>query len=138
MFETTVDDASKQLGLEQKVAETRRADADVRALLVLLVIARGVSGAIALLLGGNGGGGFLLDGLLILLLVVNKIVSVVSGRHGKINCQRERKSPWKTTDGRVCFSNIVRMPKKTEKTRMKRRATFSPPGIPSLLAGIIE
>lgn len=69
MLETTVANGAKQLGLQQKVAETGRVNTNVAALLVDVA----VGSELALLAGGGGGG---LVGANLLVGVVNEILLV--------------------------------------------------------------
>jgi len=72
MLETAVGNRAQEFGLQQKVAETCRMDADVGTLLVdILASGRGV----ALLAVGGSGGGFIVE------LVVRVVDEVLLGRH---------------------------------------------------------
>lgn len=70
MFETTVADGTKELGLQEEVAETSRVDTDVAALLVDIV----TGSELALLAVGGSGGG--LVGADFLVRVVDEILFV--------------------------------------------------------------
>lgn len=73
MLETAIGDGAKKLGLQEKVAETRRVDANIGALLVDILCGRSRVGLLAI--GGRASG-------LVVELVIRVVDQILFGRHG--------------------------------------------------------
>jgi hypothetical protein len=75
MFETAIGDGAKKLGLQEKVTETRRVDADIGALLIDILCGRSRVGLLAI---GGGAGGLVVE------LVIRVVDQILFGRHGDL------------------------------------------------------